>query len=319
MLYSIVIPVYKNEESLPDLLCQLEELNSCIQKQFSASMEVVFVVDGSPDNSFGYLSNRLNQLAFPFQVAVLSRNFGAFSAVRAGLSLTNGDYMATKAADLQEPIELYLDFLRILSANDHDVVVAMRTSRDDPWFSQLMAKLFWGTYRRLIQDEIPPGGADVFGCTKEVRNNILKLKELNTSLIGLLFWIGFKRKIIPYTRLAREKGKSSWSFRKKINYVMDSFFAFSDLPIKFMYFAGGLGISFSVIFSLLAIWDKLNHNVDVPGYTATILVISFFGGLNLLAFGIIGSYVWRGYENTKRRPDFIIMKHLESVSTSSRE
>lgn len=317
MLYSIVIPVYKNEESLPDLLSQLKELNSCIVKKFNSKIEVVFVVDGSPDKSFEYLSNHQYQLGFPSQVALLSRNFGAFSAVRAGLSLARGDFIATKAADLQEPIDLYIEFLQTLNQGTHDVVVAMRTSRNDPWFSQLMARIFWGIYRWLIQDEIPAGGADVFGCTKEVRNNILQLKELNTSLIGLLFWVGFKRKMIPYTRLAREKGKSSWSFRKKLNYVMDSFFAFSDLPIKLMYFAGGLGIMFSVIFSLLAIWDKLNHNVDVPGYTATILVISFFGGLNLLAFGIIGSYVWRGYENTKRRPDFIIMKHRESSLISS--
>jgi glycosyltransferase involved in cell wall biosynthesis len=316
MLYTIVIPVYKNEESLPDLLSQLEELNTCIQGQFGMSLEVVFVVDGSPDNSFGHLSSRMNQLPFPFQVAALSRNFGAFSAVRAGLSLAKGDFIATKAADNQEPIQLYVEFLKVLYQEKHDVVVAMRKSRDDPWFSKVMAKVFWGTYRRIIQNEIPPGGADVFGCTKEVRNNILKLRELNTSLIGLLFWIGFKRKMIPYTRLAREKGKSSWSFQKKIHYVMDSFFAFSDLPIKLMYFAGGLGITFSIIFSIMAIWDKLNHNVDVPGYTATILVISFFGGLNLLAFGIIGSYVWRSYENTKRRPDFIIMKHLDSVPIS---
>lgn len=316
MIYSIVIPVYKNEESLPDLLKQLEELQTHIRSRFQISLEVVFVVDGSPDQSFTILEKNLSKLPFSAQLASLSRNFGAFSAVRAGMAIAKGNYIATKAADLQEPTQLYIDFLSAMHKDEYDVVIATRATREDPALSKLFAEIFWGLYRRLIQNDIPAGGADVFGCRSEVRQNILKLREINTSLIGLLFWVGFKRKMLPYNRVAREKGKSSWSFKKKINYVMDSFFAFSDLPIRLMYFAGGIGIVFSIIFSLLAVWDKINHNVDVPGYTATILVISFFGGINLLASGIIGSYVWRSYENTKGRPDFIIMKHIESCPSN---
>lgn len=312
MIYSIVIPVYKNEESITSLLQQLEKLEGRIRKEFNCKLEVVFIVDGSPDKSFILIEEQIDKLPFSFQLASLSRNFGAFSAVRAGLAIAKGDFIATKAADLQEPIELYVDFLSAMQNENYDVVIATRTSRDDPWSSKIFAKIFWEFYRKVIQNEVPSGGADVFGCKNEVRHNLLKLKEINTSLLGLLFWVGYKRKLIPYHRLARENGKSTWSLKKKINYVMDSFFSFSALPIRFMYFAGGIGIIFSIVFSALAIWDKINHNVAVPGYTATILVISFFGGLNLLASGIIGSYVWRSFENTKGRPDFIILKHLES-------
>jgi glycosyltransferase involved in cell wall biosynthesis len=312
MLYSIVIPVFRSESNLPALLQQLEEIQNEVIQIPSLDLEVIFVIDGSPDHSYELLRSKINQYRFAFKIVSLSRNFGAFSAVRAGLSASKGDYVATKAADLQEPASLYLDFIRALHIDNQDVAIGRRTGRKDPLLTRILAGIFWGIYRTVIQEEIPPGGADVFACKREVADRILNLREINTSLIGLLFWVGYRRVLIPYQRFERKTGKSSWSIRKKLKYVMDSFFAFSDLPIRLMYAAGGFGILFSVVFSALAIWDKLHHHVDVQGYTATILVISFFGGINLIAAGIIGSYVWRSYENTKGRPDFIVMRTDES-------
>jgi glycosyltransferase involved in cell wall biosynthesis len=312
MTYSIVIPVFKSEGNLPALLDQMTTIQKSLNAIPGMELEVVFVIDGSPDGSYAYLRERQGRLSFRSKIVSLSRNFGAFSAVRAGLAQATGDYLATKAADLQEPAGLYLDFLKALHLEGYDVAIAERTGRADPVLTRWAATLFWILYRALIRNDIPPGGADVFACKREVSQNILRLREINTSLIGLLFWVGFRRKSIPYERLERKVGKSSWTLRKKLKYLMDSFFAFSDLPIRLMYVSGGVGILFSVVFSALAIWDKIHHQVNVPGYTATILVISFFASIQLIASGIIGSYVWRSYENTKRRPDYIVMKVDES-------
>ncbi len=302
-MFSLIIPVYKNESGLNALLNAVEELSHKMTSEF----EAVFVIDGSPDRCYEILKETLPQQSFASQLILLSRNFGSFPAIRAGLEAAKGTLFGVMAADLQEPPSLILEMEKILSQEAIDVVVAARLSREDPILTRLPAQLFWGIYRKFIVPEMPEGGIDVFACNTAFRDQLLLLKESHSSLIAQIFWLGFKRKVIHYERLAREHGVSAWTLKKKINYMLDSIFAFTDLPIKLLIGIGGLATGSAFLFGIILILAKVLGLIAVPGYVMTILIIIFFGSLNLLSFGIIGSYCWRTYENTKARPLTIVL------------
>jgi glycosyltransferase involved in cell wall biosynthesis len=305
--YSLIVPVYRNEESIADLVDAAERLDA----ELDGRMEAVFVVDGSPDLSAELLDARLSTSGLRSRLILLSRNFGSIAAVRAGLESASGPYFAVMAADLQEPPELIVQFFRTLEDEPVDVVVGVRQARADPWSSRLAATLFWAVYRRWVQRDMPKGGVDVFGCNALFRDRLLALREANSSLVGLLIWLGFRRREVPYTRQPRKHGRSAWSFRRRLRYLGDSIFSFSDLPVHVLVFAGILGVVLSVAFSVVILAAKLSGSIDVPGYAATVLLISFFAALNSLGLGIIGSYVWRAYENTKSRPESVVLATRE--------
>lgn len=297
-LFSLIVPVYRNEGSLPELLAQVAAMAS----RLAGRLELMIVVDASPDGSYGYLLENLSRQSFQSQLLLLARNFGSFAAIREGLRQARGDYLAVMAADLQEPIELIERFFQTLAAGDADVVVGCREGRDDPWLQRIPAQLFWSLYRRLINPEIPPGGVDVFGCTRGFAAHLVALPEARSSLVGQLFWLGHRRKVLGYTRLARVYGSSAWSFRGKLAYLSDSLFAFSDLPIRILLGVGGLGLVLALVLGLAVVVAKVTGRVPVPGYAALMVAMTFFAGLNALGLGLIGSYAWRAYENSKQRP-----------------
>jgi glycosyltransferase involved in cell wall biosynthesis len=301
-LISLVIPVYRNAENIAELLQALERLHG----ELGDDLEVVFVVDGSPDDSYLRLSASLPMAPFRSQLLLLSRNFGSFAAIRAGLAASQGEFFAVMAADLQEPPELIFQFAKLLREGKCDVAVGRRTGRADPLRSRMASALFWGFFRRCIQREIPTGGVDVFGCTRAVRDHLLRLSENNSSLVGLLFWVGFRRIEVPYMRQQRRAGRSGWTLRKKTRYLMDSIFSFSDLPIRGLLSLGLFGLCLSVLLAAVVAVAKIEGNIPVPGYAATVLVVTFFGALNCFGLGVIGGYVWRTFENTKGRPNYIV-------------
>lgn len=307
---SLIIPVYKNLENIPSLLAALEELDRQI-----ANLEVVFVVDGSPDSSASLLTQLLPASGLRAQLLLLSRNFGSYAAIRAGLIAARGERFAVMAADLQEPPELVTTFFTVLESEPVDIVIATRETRADPFLSRLASNMFWKLYKKFVVPEMPEGGVDVFACNLTFRNNLLQLDESHSSLVALLFWMGFRRKVVSYTRLARLHGKSAWTFKKKYIYFKDSIFSFTDAPIKLLSWIGTLGILFSVMMALIVLLGRLTGWVNVPGYSATVLTIIFFGALNLLGLGIIGTYAWRTYENTKRRPSALVMTQIVFFAT----
>ena len=306
-MYSLIIPVYKNEVSIPALLEGIEG----IQKRLGAPLETVFVLDGTPDRSLERLIELLPNFTFPARLVVLSRNFGSFAAIRAGLSKATGPYFAVMAADLQEPPELILQFFDALARDEADVVVGTRMSRQDPLPGRIASRAFWFFYRKFVQAETPRGGIDMFGCNELFRKHLLELEESNSSLVGLLLWLGFRRKDIPYQRHERTHGKSGWTLQKKLRYLADSAFSFSNTPIKALTFMGLLGLAISLLLAAIVIWARLSGRIQVSGYAPVILTITFFGSLNLICLGIVGAYVWRSFENTKRRPGAIVMREIE--------
>lgn len=301
-MFSAIIPVYKNEQSLPELVETLGAVAGKIEQRTGESLEVVFVVDGSPDRSFEALSNLLPSAPFSSRLLLHSRNFGSFSAIRTGLAAGSGNAFGVIGADLQEPTELLVDFCFALQHDACDVVVGCRDERNDPVGGRLASGLFWWMYKRFVIPDIPKRGVDVFGCNERFRNELLRLEESNSSLVGLIFWLGFRRSEITYSRRERRHGKSAWSFARKLNYLFDSVFSFTDLPIRLLLFFGLAGLFVSLLMGLIVLAAKVLGEIAIPGYAGTALTVLFFGGLNAFGLGIVGTYAWRGFENTKGRP-----------------
>jgi polyisoprenyl-phosphate glycosyltransferase len=311
-MLSLIIPVYKNEENLPRLLRELTEFSAT----FSGELEIVFVVDGSPDRSFASLQASLPTLAVRTRLVELSRNFGSFAAIRAGLEAGEGSHFAVLAADLQEPLSLITEFYRVLSTEDVDVTFGYRLRRVDPWLSQFLSEMFWGLYRRLVIHEMPRGGVDVIGCNRRVRDELIQLRESDTNLIALLFWVGFKRQFIAYERQARLEGISAWTFAKKLRYALDSIFNFTDFPLRVLLTVGVTGMAVAVLASIIVLAAWLTGHIPVLGYTPLMLEIAFFGGSTALGLGVIGQYLWLNLQNSRRRPPYIV-RTSESFNGSS--
>lgn len=303
-MLSLVIPVYRNEGSITELLETIARLAA----QLGGDLQAVFVVDGSPDRCYERLLSELPRQSFRAKLLLLTRNFGSFPAIRAGLAAGDGERFAVMAADLQEPPELVLQMDALLRQNAADVIVGVRENRSDPLTTRLPAAIFWTLYRRFVLPELPPGGVDVFACSRAFRDQLLQLSERHSSLIAQIFWLGFRRETLPYVRRERRHGVSAWTLRKKINYLMDSVFAFTDLPIRLLIRVGGGAVVLSALFAVVLIIARLAGGIEVPGYAATMLAIVFFGSLNLFGLGIVGAYAWRTYENTKHRPLHVVLR-----------
>lgn len=301
--YSVIVPVFLNEESIPNVVERLESLNDL----FSGQLEGIFVVDGSPDASYLILKKMLPQAKFSSRLVSHSRNFGGIPAVRTGLSLARGEYMAVMAADLQEPVELVADFFRELSRDETDIVLGVRRRRSDPLLSRISSNFFWWMYRRLVHPEIPKGGIDVFAVRRSVAMTLIKMSESHSSLVGQLIWVGYRKSEVPYSRQARKHGKSSWSFKKKIRYLNDSIYSFTSLPISVILIIGVTGTVLSGMFALAVFSAWLFGGIEVPGYTTQIIVQLLSTGSVLFALGVLGTYIWRTYENSKQRPQSIVM------------
>jgi len=298
---SLVIPVYKNEANLDRLIAELVRLQSSLP-----DLEVVFAIDGSPDRCAELLAARLPATGLRSQLLILSRNFGSFSAICAGLEHGLGERFAVIAADLQEPPALIAEFDEILRSGRADITFGVRSSRTDPWLTEITSTLFWSLYRRFVIPEMPAGGVDVFGCTRQVRDRLLSLHESHTNLIALLLWLGYRQVFVPYQRLERLEGTSSWTIARKLRYSVDSIFNFTDLPIRFLLGAGVLGTSASLLVAAVVLISRLLGLIEVPGYTPIILTITFFGGLMTLGLGIIGQYLWLALRNSRQRPNYIV-------------
>src|SRR4051794_17595497 len=156
---SLVIPVYRNEENISELIHALTDMSKAVPE-----LEVVFVVDVSPDRSALLFSEHLSNAPFEWQLLELTKNFGSFAAIRQGLALARGKFFAVMAADLQEPPELVTRFFHELQQGTCDLVVGTRASRSDPLFTRISSNVFWRLYRRLIMPQVPTNGVDVFAC-----------------------------------------------------------------------------------------------------------------------------------------------------------
>jgi len=300
--FALVVPLYKSEACIPSLLRALDGLSV----HSSGRLQVVFVDDGSPDGSYLAVRAGLENRPWAWKIVRHSRNFGAFEAIRTGLAHTEGDFVAVMAADLQEPPELVLGFFSVLATGQAQIVIGRRIARHDPFLTRLSSGVFWWLYRRFINPAVPQGGVDIFGCTRQVAVMLASLRETHSSLLGQLFWVGFQREFVDYSRQARASGASAWTLARKLNYMADSVFAFTDLPLRLLTAAGFLGLAGCFVVGTITLLARLVGWIHEPGYTPLILAIAASTASILFALGIVGSYVWRAYENTKGRPVSIV-------------
>lgn len=303
-LNSLVIPVFRNEESIADLFRDLEILNEHLRGE----LEAVFVIDGSPDASLWEIQQKVAEVVFTVQVIEHSRNFGAFAAIATGLRYARGEYTAVMAADRQEPIELIKAFFKELQTDEIEIVIGARKTRSDPAFTQMSSNLFWWGFRKFVQPALPRAGVDVFGCSARVAKLLANLPESNSSLIALLYWVGFDRVEIGYDRKKREKGSSAWSVGAKVKYLGDSVYSFTKIPISLIIGVGLVGVLGSLALGAFVLFSWLAGTIQEPGYTTLILLQLASTSSVLIAIGIVGTYVWRTFENSKMRPKTVIQR-----------
>lgn len=315
-LVSVVVPVYHNATSLPDLLAELQQVAN---KNPEDMFEFIFVDDGSGDNSFEVL-DMLAQNESRMQIVKLSRNFGSNPAIMAGLSQAKGDAVATIAADLQDPPALIHDMLT-LWREGKKVVIAAREEREDPFPTSLLADTFYKLFRRYAIKTMPERGFDFFLIDQQVCGLINDIQENNAYLMGLILWLGFDPHVLYYSRQAREEkyGQSMWTITKKLKYFVDSFVAFSYFPIRL---ASGLGLVFSLLGLIYAGWvifARLFLGIEAEGWASLMVVVLIAAGVQMLILGIIGEYMWRNLDETRRRPRFIIEKIVEHKQNQVQE
>ena len=305
---SVVVPVYWNEGSIRAVLNRLGDFNV----QTSGRLQAVFVLDGPSDRSAEILITELPRANFDWKLIELSRNFGAFSAIQIGLAHADGCFVGVMTADLQEPMTFLLEAFDVLQSGEVDVVVGCRESRADPFGQRVSARLYWRTYRRLVQPDVPHNGVDVFACSRQVADVLSKYEEANTSLVGLLFWSGFRKATVTYARPQRDSGKSGWTFRKRFRYMANSVYSFTTLPLMVLQVLGLLGLTASLAVGISVFAAYLSGSIQVSGYVPVMLAVTGSTSVLLIGMGILGSYLWRIFDNTKKRPITIISRRYAS-------
>lgn len=297
---SIVVPVYYNEDTLMDLYQDMK-------KKILGSIgdyELVFVDDGSGDDSWKIM-NEIKALDENVHLVKLSRNFGEHAALLAGLSVCTGDCAVTKQADLQEDSLLIPEMYERWKAGNK-VVLAVRRSRDENAVKVFFANLYYGLVRRFVNKNMPVGGCDCYLIDRKVIEVLERLDEKNSSLTLQVLWAGFKTDKVYFDRKDREKGKSRWTLAKKMKLVLDSMMSFSYAPIRFMVYIGVLFDLFAVILLISVITEYLTKGVPILGWASLMCVILLSSGLILTMLGILGEYVWRALDASRKRPPFII-------------
>ncbi|MCM1186554.1 MAG: glycosyltransferase family 2 protein [Lachnoclostridium sp.] len=303
---SIIVPVYYNEDTLELLY---EDLKKKVLGKLD-EYEIVFVDDGSGDNSFQVM-NSLRERDSHIKCVKLSRNFGEHAALLAGLSSCTGDCAVTKQADLQEDSGIILEMYESWKRGNK-VVLAVRKERKENPIKVFCANLYYSLIRKMVNKNMPSGGCDCYLVDRKVIQVLELLDEKNSSLTLQVLWAGFRTDKIYFVRQEREIGKSRWTLSKKIKLVFDSVMSFSYFPLRFM---SGLGIVFNILALILLISvfvEKATIGTPIAGWASLMCVILCASGLIMLMLGILGEYIWRTLDAARTRPPFIIDEILES-------
>jgi polyisoprenyl-phosphate glycosyltransferase len=309
-IFSIVIPVYYNELNLPDTIPQLLGL---ARELADYHLELVFVDDGSGDHSLDVLLDFQSQFPEIIKVVKLTRNFGSMAAIQAGLTVAKGDCIGMIAADLQDPPELFLDMVKHWEQGNK-AVFAVREDREDPVMQKMLSNGYYSLIRKFAIHNYPNGGFDFFLIDRQVANQVNQIREKNTNLMALIFWLGFKPILIPYIRRNRKKGKSRWTFGKKIKLFIDTFVAFSYFPIQILSALGFLVALAAFLYGIFIFLHRIFFGVEVLGWVPTMVILTFTSGIQMTMLGILGEYLWRNLDETRHRPYYVIDEVFDASS-----
>jgi glycosyltransferase involved in cell wall biosynthesis len=302
--FSIIIPVYYNENSLGPLYNELCRLEAKL-KELGVDLELIFVDDGSGDNSLQELL-KIKESRPETIVVKLTRNFGAVHAVKTGLNYVTGDAFSYLAADLQDPPDLIPEMVQRW-INGARYVICVRKSRHDPWLSRFFSTIYYRVLRAWIIPNFPQGGYDLGLMDRAMLPYVMQSgKYFNPPMYT--YWLGYKPEVIYYTRQAREHGKSRWTFGKRLTLFLDSILSFSFVPIRTITLIGFLVSMASFLYGIVIIISYFLGLVpkDAPGWASLAALLSFLLGLVLVMLGIIGEYVWRIFEEVNKRPEAVV-------------
>lgn len=297
-LISIIIPSFNEEENLPALYARLQDVAKTLKHTF----EFIFVDDGSSDRSLKILQDMAKNDS-RVKVIKFSRNFGSHAACLAGLSHASGDACTFLSADLQDPPEM-IETLINEWLNGYEVVFGIREWEKQT--SRLFPTLYYQAVRRFALHNMPETGTDVFLIDRKVVDTIVSIREKNTSIFGLILWSGFKQTIVQYRKGTRQKGTSKWTLGKKIKLFIDTFVSFSYLPLRLISLVGILLACLGFLYAFFIVFNRLFFSVPVEGWASLMVALLVVSGTQLIFLGILGEYLWRNFDETRKRPAFII-------------
>lgn len=301
---SVVIPVYYNADVLKETHATLSRVLGGHSVKFD--YEMIFVDDGSKDESYRVMQE-IAAADKRAKLVKLSKNHGAYVAILSGMNFATGDAVVFLAADLQDPPELIPQMYdEWVLGNKRDLVLCVRQSRSDPFLSKLFSAGFYKIFRALVLPEYPKTGFDLCMINKQQAKILVDMDEKNSHLTVQIIWLGFGRRFLNYHRRERKHGKSRWSFFKRLKLAFDTFFGFSARPLRIASFIGMLTWVPAFLLALYVILRKILLDAPLFGVPALIAAIFVTGGLILLSIGIVGEYLWRNFDATRKRPTFIV-------------
>jgi len=301
-LISITIPCF-NEGKMINIF--YHELSNIINSMKNFDFEIIFVDDGSYDNTLNLLKI-LSKKDDKVKYISFSRNFGKEAAIYAGLKNCSGDYIVLMDADLQDPPSLLPQMLFLIENDNYDCVATKRTSRKgEPILRSFFANLFYKIINKLSDTEIVNGARDYRMMNRSMLNSILELSEYNRFSKGIFAWVGFKTKWVEYENIERPEGESSWSFLKLLKYSFDGIVSFSTSLLYISTISGIILSIISFILIFVIVFRTLMFGDAVPGWPSTICSILLIGGIQLFCIGLLGQYLSKTYLETKKRPIYV--------------
>lgn len=298
---SLVLPIYNEEEVIPELHTRLQEF----LKELELDAEVLFVNDGSKDKSMELLRGIAKDEP-RYKILSFARNFGHQTAITAGVDYARGKAVVVMDADLQDPPSVVLKMVAKWKKG-YDVVYAKRRSRaGESFFKLFTAKIFYRVFAAMIPIEVPLDTGDFRLMSRRVVIALRELRETHRFVRGMVSWVGFRQTAVLYDRPGRFAGETKYPLRKMLRFAADGITSFSVLPLRFATYLGMIISAMSVLYAIWAIVAHFALHITLPGWTATVVLISLLSAVQLLMIGILGEYIGRIYEEVKRRPLYVI-------------
>ncbi|MBL7738576.1 MAG: glycosyltransferase family 2 protein [Chitinophagaceae bacterium] len=300
-LISVIIPIFNEYEGIPFLV---DSLNEFFAQHSHLNAEVIFVNDGSRDNSVERLSS-MEHKTYKAKVISFSRNFGSHAALRAGISHAAGEYICFNYADLQDPLELIIR-MKELMEQGHDIIWAQRESTKVPWGEKMFSKFYAYLMQKFAFKNFPEKGFDIVMFNKKVAAEVNKNVEANSSIFLQILGMGFRQTNITYRKRERKTGVSKWTLSKKIKLFIDSFVAFSYAPIRFVTIIGIIFFIIGILWTLYIVIRKIFFQDLAAGWPALMSILMIGFGITNISLGIIAEYLWRTLDASRKRQVFII-------------
>ena len=308
MKLSIVIPFYNEERVIDELFQRILKVKEKLIGHFgfqTLDLEVLFINDGSTDQTFEKLKLIIKNEIW-VKIINLSKNYGHQIAITAGIDFAEGDAIVIIDADLQDPPEFIIDMYQ-KHVEGYDVVYAVRKKREgESWFKLITAKVFYLLLKKIAYTDIPSDTGDFRLISKRVKLALSSMKERHRFIRGMTSWVGFKQTGIEYNRQERYAGVTKYPLKKMLIFSLDGITSFSILPLKIVGWLGACLTLFGFFFTIYIFYVKLFTDQTVAGWSSVIVAILAIGGFQLIALGVIGAYIGRIYEESKRRPLYFI-------------